>query len=130
MYLDQLLTQFGISGAWIEPDGEKAGAERRRLARAERGKGGLCGAGAVPELPLAAADHERQLAARRDVRPDPLQHAQPGFATRFLLQNALCLPLVAGGVHQRLAIDVALVGDDQRPILLRAVIPTIGRAQL
>ena len=67
---------------------------------------------------------------RRDVRPDPLQHAQPGFATRFLLQNALCLPLVAGGVHQRLAIDVALVGDDQRPILLRAVIPTIGCAQL
>lgn len=59
-----------------------------------------------------------------------LQHAQRGFATRFLLQNALCLPLVAGGVHQRLAIDVALVGDDQRPILLRAVIPTIGRAQL
>jgi hypothetical protein len=26
---------------------------------------------------------------------------------RFLLQNALRLPLVAGGVHQRLAIDVA-----------------------
>ncbi len=47
---DQLLTQFGISGARIEPDGEKAGAECRRLARAERGKGGLRGAGAVPEL--------------------------------------------------------------------------------
>ena len=29
-----------------------------------------------------------------------------------------------------LAIDVAPVGDDQRPILLRAVIPAIGRTQL
>lgn len=59
-----------------------------------------------------------------------LQHAQPCFAARLLLQNALRLPLVAGGLHQRLAIDIALVGDDQRPILLRAVIPAIGCAQL
>ncbi len=60
----------------------------------------------------------------------PCSMRSRGFAARLLLQNALRLPLVAGGLHQRLAIDIALVGDDQRPILLRAVIPAIGCAQL